>query len=80
MVESIHYNQTNILANIFHAIYKYSTMAKNSGAYTIQAELINIGMILITNHKIFASEIRRWNEKTLPQKTWKAFKLHFYQY
>ena len=36
-------------------------------------------MTAITNANIFANDIRGWNEKTLLQKTWKAFKIHFSQ-
>ena len=54
-------------------------MAEASGAPTTPSQLIGIGMIEITNTNIFASDTRRWNEKSLLQKTWKAFKLHFYQ-
>ena len=78
-VESISYNHTKPIATIFHAINEYSTMAKASGAPSIPSQLINIGTITITNFSLFASDIRRWNEKTFPQKTWKSFKLHFSQ-
>ena len=36
-------------------------------------------MIPITSSNIFAIGNQRWNEKTLPQKTCKSFKLQFYQ-
>ena len=54
-------------------------MAEASGAPTTPSQLIGIGMIEITNTNIFASDTRRWNEKTRPKKTGKALKIHFYQ-
>ena len=78
-VESIPYNHANLIATIFHAINEYSTMAEASGSPTTLAQLIYIVMIAFTDANIFASDIRMWNENTLPQNTWKSCKIHFYQ-
>ena len=74
-VESIPYTHVKPLETIFIAINKYSTMAEASGTPTTPDQLIEIGMIVIANTNIFASDISRWNKKEPMDKTWEAFKL-----
>ena len=63
MVESIPYTHVKPLVTILHAINEYYTMDESSGTPTTPYQLINIGMIPIANTNIFASDIRRWNDK-----------------
>ena len=63
MVESILYTHVKSIATILHAINEYYTMDEASGTPTTPYQLINIGMIPIANTNIFASDIRRWNDK-----------------
>ena len=66
-----------MLAAIFQAINDYTIMIEASGAPTTSSQLINIGLVNITNANIFVSEIIKWNDKDAANKTWNTFKIHF---
>ena len=76
-VEAMTYSHDKPLATIFHSINDFATMAEASGAPTTQAQLIDIGLINITNATIFASDIRKWHDKPANDKTWTNFKKFF---
>ena len=40
-------------------------------------QLINIGLIIITNANIFGSDIRKWHPKPAGDKSWMSFKYYF---
>ena len=54
-------------------------MDEASGFPTTPAQPIDIGMTVINNANIFASVIRRWNEKEPLEKTSTAFRLKLYK-
>jgi hypothetical protein len=77
-LEITSYDHSSPIANLFTAITDYAHMAEASGATETPAQLINIGLIVITRATIFTGDIRAWN-KTLPAaKTWPGFKTHFH--
>ena len=52
-------------------------MAEASGAAATDMQLIDIGLIIITNVNIFGSNIRKWHSKPAGDKSWTSFKSHF---
>jgi hypothetical protein len=76
-LEATTYNHTKPIMNIFTAINDYANMAKAAEAAKTQAQLINIGLIIITRSTIFSSDIRKWNSRPEDDKTWPTFKTHF---
>jgi hypothetical protein len=63
--------------NLFAAITEYANMAEAAKAPETPTQLINLGMIVLTQSSIFASDIRKWNEKAPADQTWPTFKSHF---
>lgn len=76
-LESTTYDHARPITNIFTAINNYANMAEAAHASETPHQLINIGLIIITRSTIFASDIRKWNDKPEPEKTWPLFKDHF---
>ena len=52
-------------------------MSGASGEPITPDQLIGIGIIKITNAKIFESDIIKWYDKDATKNTWTTFKLHF---
>jgi hypothetical protein len=76
-VESTTYDHTKPIANLFYAINDYATMAEAADAAETPRQLINIAMIIITRSTVFASDIRKWNDKPDIEKTWPLFQNHY---
>jgi hypothetical protein len=73
-VEAITYNQGQPIITIFTEIKEYASMAETAHATKRTKQSINIGIIIIT---IFSSNIRKWHDKPIANKTWPNFKEHF---
>ena len=52
-------------------------MAKAVESEETTTQLINSGLIMITQSTVFATDIRQWHELPLADKTWIRFKTHF---
>ena len=65
------------VANIFSKIHKYATLAEAHGTPETDPQLISIGKIILSNARIFADAIEKWNDKPDTDKTWSNFKTHF---
>jgi hypothetical protein len=76
-LQSTTYNQARPIVNIFTAPNDYANMAEAAEAPEMTTQLINIALIIITRSTIFASDIRKWHDKTDAAKTWPTFKEHF---
>jgi hypothetical protein len=76
-VEATTYNHSRPITNIFTNINEYAHMAEHADATETPAQLINIGLIIITRSTIYANDIRTWNAKPDIDKTWPNFKEHF---
>jgi hypothetical protein len=76
-VEATTYNHTRPIVNIFTDINAYANMADAAHATETTAQLINIGIIIITRSTIFSSDIRKWHDKEEADKTWQNFTAHF---
>ena len=76
-VEQITYAHQKPIAIIFHNVNEYATMAEASGAAATDVQLIDIGLIIITNANIFGSDIRKWHSKPADEISWTNFKTHF---
>jgi hypothetical protein len=76
-VEATTYNHARPIVNIFTDINAYANMADAAHAAETTAQLINIGIIIITRSTIFSSDIRKWHEKPEADKTWPIFTAHF---
>ena len=76
-LEATSYIHSKPIVNIFTAINDYANMADAANAAETTTQLINIGLIIITRSTIFASDIRKWNDKPDANKTWPSFKDHF---
>ena len=76
-LEATVYNHARPITNLFTTIADYANMADAANAPETNAQIINIALIIITSSAIFASDIRKWNDKPIVEKTWPAFKLHF---
>ena len=63
-----------MIATLFQSINDYAAMVESSGL-TIQ--LIDIGLITITNAQMFTGGICKWNGKADTYRIWKKFKAHF---
>jgi hypothetical protein len=75
--ESIVYNHSRPIVNVFTKINQYAQMADHANASATQAQLIYFGTIVLTASTRFASDIRKWHAKPELDKTWQAFKTHF---
>ena len=49
------------IANVFSAITAYANMAEAHGTPETNAQLISIGKIIMTNARVFADAVERWN-------------------
>jgi hypothetical protein len=76
-VEATSYNHSKPIINIFTAINDHANMAEAAEAPETTTQLIHLSMIIITRSTIYASDIRKWHEKTDADKTWPHFKDHF---
>ena len=76
-VENTTYDHTRPIVNVFTAINDYANMAEAAHSAETPSQLINIGLIIITKSTIFSSDIRKWHDKTINDKTWPNFKEHF---
>ena len=65
------------VANIFSKIHKYTTLAEAHGTPETDPQLISIGKTILSNARIFADAIEKWNDKPNADKTWENFKKHF---
>jgi hypothetical protein len=52
-------------------------MAEAAHAAETTEQLINIGIIIITRSTIFSSDICKWHDKPIADKTWPDFEEHF---
>ena len=52
-------------------------MAEAHGTPETNEQLISIGKIIMTNTRIFADAVERWNRLPSANKTWAQFKTHF---
>jgi hypothetical protein len=75
-VEATTYDHARPIVNIFTDINEYANMAEAALAAETTAQLINIGIIIITRSTIFSSDIRKWHDKPDDDKTWPNFKDH----
>jgi hypothetical protein len=75
-VEAVIYNHGRPIVTIFTEINEYASMAEAVHAAETTKQLINIGIIIITGSTIFSSDIRKWHDKPIPNKTWPDFKEH----
>ena len=71
------YSHEQPVANIFSKIHKYATLAEAHGTPETDQQLISIGKTILSNARIFADAIEKWNEKEATEKTWTNFKTHF---
>ena len=71
------YAQTWPINIIFHNVNEYATMAEASGAAETDMQLIDIGLIIITNANIFGSNIRKCHSKPAEEKARTNLKSHF---
>jgi hypothetical protein len=76
-VEAVTYNHGRPIVTIFTEINEYASMAEAVHAAETTKQLINIGIIIITRSTIFSSNIRKWHDKPIADKTWPDFKEHF---
>jgi hypothetical protein len=76
-VEAVTYNHGRPIVTIFTEINEYASMAEAAHAAETTEQLINIGIIIITRSTIFSSDIRKWHDKPIADKTWPYFKEHF---
>jgi hypothetical protein len=76
-VERTVYDHARPIATIFTSINEYARMAEAADAAETPRQLINIALIIITGAAIFASDIRKWNEKPEVEQTWPNFIIHF---
>jgi len=65
------------VANIFSKIHKYEALAEAHGTPETDPQLISIGKTILSNVRIFADVIEKWNVKEATEKTWANFKTHF---
>jgi hypothetical protein len=75
--EATTYDHAQSIVNIFTDINEYANMAEAAHAAETTTQLINIGIIIITQSTIFSSDIRKWHDKPDDDKTWPNFKDHF---
>jgi hypothetical protein len=76
-VEAVTYNHGRPIVTIFTEINEYASMAEAAHAAETTEQLINIGIIIITRSTIFSSDIRKWHDKPIADRTWPNFKEHF---
>jgi hypothetical protein len=76
-VEATTYDHARPIVNLFTAINDYATMADAADAEETPAQLINIGLIIITRATIYSSDIRKWHDRLDADKTWPDFREHF---
>jgi hypothetical protein len=76
-LEATVYDHAQPIATIFNAINAHATMATAGGISESPEQLIGIATIIITRSTIFANDIRTWNAKPEPDKTWPLFMNHF---
>jgi uncharacterized membrane protein YgcG len=76
-LEQTVYDHTKPLSNVFTAIARHADMATAAESEETTAQLINIGLIIITRPTVFANDIRNWHDRPAAQKTWPRFKTHF---
>ena len=65
------------IANVFSAITTYANMAEGHGTPETNEQLISIGKIIMTNARIFADAVKKWNRLDPTDQTWARFKTHF---
>ena len=56
---------------------EYTTLVKAHGTPEADLQLICIGKTILSNARIFADAIEKWNNKPDVGKTWSTFKKHF---
>jgi len=71
------YIHDELVANIFSKIHKYTTLAESHGTLETDPQLISIGKTTLSNARIFADAVEKWNDKPDADKTWENFKQHF---
>jgi hypothetical protein len=67
-LETTPYNHSRPIVNIFTAINDYANIANAAEAAETTAQLINIGLIIITRSTIFSSDIRNGTTSPTPTK------------
>jgi hypothetical protein len=76
-LEAMSYNHSKPIVNIFTAINEYASMAEAADAAETPAQLVNIGLIIISRATIFDGDVRKWHDRPEADKTWPDFKNHF---
>ena len=76
-LEETTYNHARPIANLFTKINEYANLAEAANATETPAQLINMGLIILTRCTIFSTDIRTWHARTTADKTWPHFKTHF---
>ena len=64
---------------IFNAIEDLEELAMLSMSPYTPPQIVNMGFIIMNNHRLLRSDVRKWIRKPAPDKTWANFKLHFTQ-
>jgi len=76
-LEETTYNHARPIANLFSKINEYANLAEAANTTETPAQLINMGLIILTRCTIFSTDIRTWHARTTEDKTWPNFKDHF---
>ena len=71
------YDRSRPITNLFTAVKDYKNMSKASGAPNTPAQLVNIGLPILTHSTLYSSDISKWYEKPEAKNTWPNSKLQF---
>ena len=78
-VKTIQYDTRVPIDTIFNAIEDLQELAMLSMTPYSPSQIINMGFIIMNNHRLLRSDVRKWIRKPDADKTWSAFKIHFTQ-
>ena len=76
-VTRIQYVHADPIENGFDKINEYANMSEAYGITEPEVQLIEMGLIILSNAVIFADDIGEWNAKPKHTKTWDSFQAHF---
>ena len=76
-LKTMTYDQSCSIANLFTAINYYANMAESNGATKTPVQLINIGLIALTQASIFANNVCICQSLSNAHKSWPTFKKHY---
>lgn len=65
------------VTTIFNDIEDYNQVAEYAGAPETAAQLINLGLTVLTKSGMFTPDMRTWHAKPSEDRTWRAFVKHF---